>query len=192
MPRRRAAWPAALLLLPLLGCTQGPPDAQPAVPALYRELIDSALTNSPSDLERSVLADSVVTDEEHAQALEAMKTCVESSEHGFLVSFGDQGTTITEPDGFRAAMGGDEAAERIMNDVVRSCEEHTTWTIGQVYRGMRDNPAGLTSTELTRQCLEEHGIEDGKHLPDDEFEAMFDESYLAANPEAAQCFWGTE
>ena len=189
---KRTVTVGAILLALLTGCSGGGAEPEEAVISdVYRKSIDGALAHAPSDLEIAILSDYVVTDEEYAQAREAFVACMASSEYGFSVSLQPTQTSVQMPDGFTEAMGGREAAEAEFGRVYAECESHTTDPIEYVYLGMRDNPEGLSNTELIRRCFERHGIEDGKDLPDDEFSAMiFDnDNYLTANPDSQECVW---
>jgi len=172
------------------GCSRGDAEPPAHVADVYRELVDATLQRDPSALEAEVLQDYEVTDEEYFRAREAQKRCVEESGHDLSVSWQESGqTTIEWPSGFSEAMGGQDAAQAVVDAVMSDCSVGTTSTIEPVYFGMRDNPEGLSGPELIRACYARHGIEDGQGLRDEEFMEAYvgDESYLAAHPAAQEC-----
>lgn len=180
-----------LLLALLAGCSGGGSEPEPSIAAMYRSRIDQVLENSPSKLEKAVFADYRVTDAEYQQARAELKKCVEAAPYGFVVTLQPTQTSIEWPAGLSESMGGDAAAQTVVDTTMRDCEQGTTFSIEPVYLGMRDNPEGLSNVQLIRQCFDREGITHGKDLTDEEFqtEVVQNDTYLNSDKQAWRCVW---
>lgn len=195
----RRRWTSAVGLgLVLGGCGGAADPPHPDVSGVadvYVEQIDTLLAGNASDLERAVLSDYRVTDEEHEQAQLAFRECVVATEPGLVVQFtAGGGFDIQGSPAFWKSAENKEAGVEAIDRAVRACGPGTLQNIDAFYGDMRTNPEGLTFTEALRGCLEASGLADAAGLSDAELEEMVQAgTFEPSGPEAEACMadpWG--
>lgn len=181
MRRRTAHLPTLVvgaLTLATAACTDGAaPADDPAahrseIPAMWAAEIDRYLAGDLTELERGILEDYRVTDEEYAQVREEFRLCAE--EAGYEVSYGATQWEIGPGPELASQLSPDEEAAR-MDEVVTTCSEGTTAKVGMLYEVMQANPEGLTRLEEYRTCLEGRGATDLAALDDEALQKVLEE-----------------
>ncbi|MCL2736763.1 MAG: hypothetical protein FWD75_09095 [Propionibacteriaceae bacterium] len=167
----------------LVGCTSDHAGASPTIAPFWRDRIDQILADpSTSAFERQVLSDYAVTDAEFHEAQQLFSQCV--ADQGWTVVFTDSGYTIT------ATPGGGHDDEFPPASLNQDCQIGSLNYIEPIYRGLRDNPLGLTPAQTIRACYEQHGVPDADGLSEDEFTALLNDSdYHPSTPAGVLCFW---
>jgi hypothetical protein len=117
-----------------------------------------AYQHSQSDLQRTVLADGKVTDEEMSALQDAFASCAQA--RGLTdISFGS--------DGDMSVKAGKGMKPEQVNAVVGDCGEPTIDGVDLIYNGMRLNPANADPATLMVECLVAVGLApDGYSLQD--------------------------
>ena len=130
------------------GATDGASTDSSAVAPTFREQVDEILASGPSDLEREVLADYRITDDEYARARDAAKECLVAK--GYDVRLPPQGGLDTgDPQ--------DRSDDEQRADV-DGCSRGTTMYVEMLYGQLRDNPDGIPVEQALEDCVTRHDV----------------------------------
>ncbi|WP_448060259.1 hypothetical protein [Cellulomonas hominis] len=154
--------------------------------------MDRVLAEQPSELERAVLADHVITDAELHEAQQAFRDCVTTTGFGIDATFGPDGSVDLGPlDALIDAHGGEQQGLDAARELQARCELGTTANIAALYFDVRRNPQELTYAEAVRECFGAYDVPDGADLSAREFEEMLfaepDAGYAASTPDGQAC-----
>jgi hypothetical protein len=184
---RRSAVVAVLTgVVVLTSCAGGPPPdsgvPSATIAPAYRTAIDQVLAKpDTTDFERQILSDYQITDAEYQEARERYKQCL--TDLGWVVE--------DSPDGgyqYSGAPGTPDEGQAVPHTVTESCSAHTIQNIEGLYRGMRQNPEGLSKAQQVRACFEAHSVPDGAGLSDDALIAwLYSADYRPSTPEGLLC-----
>jgi hypothetical protein len=162
--RRGAAAPVLIAVAALAGCStsSGAGDSSrtsseslaAGTGGAWADEFQTALSDSRSDFERTILADGAVTDDELAAAHDGVRSCLADS--GYDIKYFDEGGFEVSakngkyPDGFQ---------ER-MDPVLRACEGQFDESVTFLYQQVRRNPERLDDATITVACLRKAGLVD--------------------------------
>jgi len=150
------------------------------LPATWDAHVRRVLEEKPSALERAILSDGVVTDEEYGDAQLEFLDC--AAARGLPTKLLD-GQYVTEPAETAADLEPGEVEEAL-----RNCNTGTLKNVEAIYHGMRDNPDYLSFAEGVRECLDLHGLADAEHLSDAEVDTLAERAdYVPSEPQALAC-----
>jgi hypothetical protein len=163
------------LLLPLAACSAKAPAPVETLAPRWRQMIEQVLKDpQTTDLQRQILSDYVITDAEYNELKTQFNQCM--NDHGWVLDGGWSG-----------APGSGNEQKGAAEDIL-SCEDATTGWVEPIYYGIKDNPSGLTTTQLIRDCFTAHDVPDGADLSDDAFEEMiWAPDYRPSTPEGMLC-----
>ncbi len=181
MKRALSALSVSSLVCVLAACTGGDPAPRDTISTMWAAEIDAVLAGDPSEFVRESLADYTVSDAEYRQSLNLYLQCMQ--DRGFVVELEDDNSRTT-------VYQYDTQPDAEVNAAISDCEDGTTDPIEGLFRGMRENPRGLTQAEAIRECFVDNAVPDGAELSIAEFEAMvFEEDFRASMAAGRECFW---
>ncbi|MDR0489597.1 MAG: hypothetical protein LBG99_09480 [Propionibacteriaceae bacterium] len=182
--RTAVAITLGLAVFVLGGCTVSQQPETPDVYPAMKAWIDEVLTASdPTEFEKAVLADYVVTDAEEREAEDRFMQCM--AENGYDVQFLDDGGYQMAP-----SAGNPDPNKPVSQSLDVECSKGSIDLVRFIYFEAKWNPERLSGGMLIRACFEKHGLDEGSGLSDDEFSAMVeDPSWIPATDQGALCFW---
>jgi hypothetical protein len=157
---------------------------------MYVALIDELLADDPSELERRVFDDLVVTDAELQESQDAYSACLAQAAPGVEVEFSETSNqkTMSGIEGFLSSFPDDDSGTAALERVVDECSRGTTAMISMLYFDMRANPEGLTLVEALRACIEAKNLGEWSDLSDDDLvDLIEDEATWSEDPELSEC-----
>ena len=176
----------------LSACTgEGIQPSTPSLAAVWAAQFSQALADPDlSDFAHQVLSDYAITPAEYQESFGRFSQCLVNV--GYTVSGDPQGYTVTPPD--TGPIANQTQAVKDQMGVINTCQDPDSdsgWiTISSIYEGMENDPQGLTSEQLIRQCFQAHRVPDGAGMSDDQFAQMIDDpAYEPSTPDATLCFW---
>ncbi|WP_423923320.1 hypothetical protein ACPEEZ_04715 [Frigoribacterium sp. 2-23] len=168
----------AAVLLVTSGCASGAPDPIPSVNGFtgpYGVEFQEAYKGAPSDEERHVLEDGIVTTQEYDAARQAVQACM--ADAGMYVTYDDDGGFAA---GRRDEKYPDGSFEQI-NAQVERCEAAHDRSIRFLYELVRRNPERLDDRKIEYDCLVEHDLIADDYTKE-KFDADFDEGVSPPDP----------
>ncbi|WP_159806695.1 hypothetical protein [Cellulomonas citrea] len=132
------------------GGSQLPEGAEiPAFSGTWAAEFERAYRASTSDLQRQVLRDGRVTDQEMVALQDDFRSCLESQ--GFTgVTFDDKGGFQ-----FKASDASDDTA---VNSQVTACQDNSLGQVSTLFYSMQRNPANEDELEIMAACLVRQGL----------------------------------
>lgn len=136
-----------------------PDDAEvPAFAGTWAAEFERAYRASTSELQRQVLQDGSVSDQEMLALQDDFRSCLES--RGFTgVAFDDDGGFE-----FRASDASDDTT---VNAQVTACQENTIGQVDTLFYGMQRNPANEDEFALMASCLVRQGLAPADYSAED-------------------------
>lgn len=189
---RRLLWPAGFVALLMTAGCGVPSSTEAPAPAgnMHVALIDELFAGDPSELERRVFDDLVVTDAELRESRDAYSACLAQAAPGVEVGFSETSnqTTMSGIESFLSSFPDDDSGTAELERVVDECAQGTTAMISMLYFDMRSNPDGLTVVEAVRACIEVKSLVDWSGLSDDDLVSLIeDEATWSGDPELSEC-----
>jgi hypothetical protein len=161
------------------------------MPAVWTDQFSQALADPGlSDFARHVLSDDAITPAEYQESFGRFSQCL--ADLGYTVSGAPGGYSVTPPD--TGPITNQTQAVKDQTGVINTCQDpdsDSAWiTISSIYEGMENDPHGLTTEQLIRNCYQAHSAPDGVGMSDDQFAQMVDDpAYVPSTPDATLCFW---
>jgi hypothetical protein len=141
----------------------------PRVPAMWRDLVNTALAGPLSDFQRQALSDYQITDDEYAQAQELFGQCMAG--FGWKVDWTDQNDNYQS-----SSLPGTTRNVAYQDTDDRQCSSTSLATVRELFWGMKSNPRGLTSEQQIRACFDRHDVPYDHTMTDDEFAGLVDDA----------------
>lgn len=184
MARTRASL-VALVVVALCGACSSTGAAGGATPEpspgaqSVRERIDDILAADPSDLEREVLADYRITDDEYARARAAAQECLEGKGYDVELMPGG-GITTGDPQ---------ERSDDEQQADYDACSSGTIMFVEMLYGELRDNPEGIGVEQALEECVSRHGVVAADGLSGAELADRIarDQQFLTDTPAGTAC-----
>jgi hypothetical protein len=144
----------------LVGCANGPAKApapangssERAFSGPYAEEFRSAYSQAGSELQRRILADSIITSQEAAEARAGLEKCLDGN--GYTIAFDDRGGFSV---GSRDGKYADDFQTR-MNPILEACEQKHDRDVSILHRRSVVNPANEDDRVAVVKCLRRHGL----------------------------------
>ncbi len=135
---------------PLPQASTLPDDAEvPAFSGPWATEFERAYRASESDLQRKVLADGRITDQEMSALQDGFRDCLELQSFSEVTFTDDGGFGLSAPDGW------DDAR---VQESVTACQASTLGQVDTLYFGMQRNPAHEDEWDLMAACLVRQGL----------------------------------
>lgn len=168
---------------------------QSSLHPVYEQQLTSFLqTMNLTDLDRAILEDRWISDEEWNELVNLYMTCM--ANHGLEGSVGStqlsHGTTLASQDTYAAKFPDEdplEVAERL-GYIEIDCAADNIAKLGHFYFEPRTNPEAVDFVEATRRCLVKHGQADHAALLDGvDFETYHEavDMFDFTNPDVGWC-----
>ncbi len=149
--------------------------------AAWVPVFEQLAADSPSDIQKAVLADGLITEAEVAELESRTEDCLEAK--GYEITWEPRGGSSVA-----APVGSDTEADRA---AINACEEVNVGAIRDFAIGLKRNPENRNEDEIIAACLVAQKVVDPSFTADDMARAGEGDSALPwkeSDPAVSECF----